>query len=415
MNPDRRDAPPDGRPIGPRTLTRVLLTVAFIVLGVVLAARFAGAVAAPLVFILLAAILAIGLNPLVIRLERLLHVPRAFAAGIVMAGLLGFLGLFTWLVVPPLVWQAFLLAKRLPDMLGSVQENVVAWARAYPMLAPLVEGRSFADPSSILQQGSNTVTSLISIGALLANFAFSAALLLALVFFLLMSPEPMLKGFLAAFPSAARRVAERTLVRIGQQLGGWLVGAITISSIDGALTALGLWIVGFDSALLFGLIVAITNVIPVIGPLIGLAPPVFVAVANGSWQLAVYAALVSVIVQNLEAYLVAPFVYRRNVQLQPASLVIGVLVFGALLGLVGVFLTVPLLIIVKALYEEIYLDRLQAPAPEDSSITEVIQAAGSKVGVENGAAVDADAPAAVLADGPDLTGDARTVPPRGTA
>lgn len=380
MSPADRRASPTRGALEPGSLLRVLLTVAFSVMGLLLIAQFAGAVAAPLVFVLLAVVLALGLNPLVARIEARLRVPRPVGAGLVVGTLVLLALAFAALIVPLIVSQGVRFAQGLPQMLSTLQENALEAARAYPALAPLLEGRSFADPSTIfgpdaLQSGGmSAVTNLASAVAGLANALVSGVLLVMLVLFLLMSPEPIIKGILGGVPPHSRPAVERTLIRVGSQLGSWLVGALTVSASVGVIVGLGLRIVGFQDALLFGVIAAVTNLIPFVGPLIGMIPPVLVAVSGGQWIMALWSVGIALVSQQLDAYVLSPIIYGRTVKLHPASNIVAVLVFGSLLGLVGVFLAVPFVIIIKALYEEVYLFVMQRPEATDESVAQVVAA-----------------------------------------
>jgi putative permease len=114
--------------------------------------------------------------------------------------------------------------------------------------------------------------------------------------------------------------------------------------------------------------------IPYVGPLIGMVPPVLMALASGHWSMAFWAIGIGFLAQQLDAYLLSPIVYGRTVKLHPASNIVAVLVFGSLMGLVGVFLAVPLVIIIKALYEEVYLVVTKRPEASDESIASVLAA-----------------------------------------
>ncbi|HWG84184.1 MAG TPA: AI-2E family transporter [Deinococcales bacterium] len=358
-------------------LLRTLIYASLFVLALLLLGHLAGAVAAPLVFIVLAGVLAMGLNPLVVRLETTLKVPRSLAASIVMLAILGGLVLLLWLVVPMIVAQAMRFSENMPAMMRDLQENLVAAAKRYRTLAPLVEGRSFADPTRLLQ-GSNGMTSIFGFAGAAANAIFSGVLLVMLVAYLLASPEPIIKSLVSAFTPRRRAAVESFIVKVGGQLGAWLVGNLIISLIIGAMSAVALAVIGFEDALLFAAIVAVTDLVPVIGPIIGMVPPVLVALASGSWDMALWAVIALFVIQQVESYAIAPFIYGRAVRLHPASLVVGVLVFGSLLGLAGIFLTVPLLIIIKAVYEEVYLARMHAPAVAEERAEAVVRAAGNE-------------------------------------
>ena len=385
MKPDNRHAPSTQSVLEPRVLLRVLLTAAFSILGALLFAQFAGLVAAPLVFVLLAAVLALGLNPLVARLEAHLHIPRPIVAGLVMGGLVLFSLVFAALVVPLIVTQAIRFAQGLPEMLATLQTNLLEAVRKYPTIAPLFEGKTSFDLGKLLGSGNlqsgglSAVTNAAFAVSGLASGLVSTVLLVMLVMFLLMNPEPIFKSLLGGIPPRSRPVVERTLIRIGSQLGSWLVGAIIVSVSVGVIVGVGLRIVGFQEALLFGVIAAVTNLIPYVGPIIGMVPPVLMALAGAEWSMALWAIGIAVGAQQLDAYVLSPIVYGRTVKLLPASNIVAVLVFGSLMGLIGVFLAVPLVIIIKALYEEVYLFIMKRPEASDESVAQVIAAGVGEV------------------------------------
>jgi predicted PurR-regulated permease PerM len=113
-------------------------------------------------------------------------------------------------------------------------------------------------------------------------------------------------------------------------------------------------ILGLPGALLLGLIAAITEAIPIIGPLLGAIPAVLVA-ATISPELAVVVALVYVVLQFLEGSVLVPMVMRNTVGISPLLVLISLLIGAAVGGFVGAFLAVPI-----AASFEIVLSRLQA-------------------------------------------------------
>ena len=385
MKSENRQTSSTQNTLEPRALLRVLLTVVFSVFGILLVAQFASAVAAPLVFVLLAAVLALALNPLVARLEAHVHIPRPIGAGLVMAGLTLFILIFAALIVPLIVTQGIRFAQGIPEMLNTLQMNVLEAARKYPTIAPLLEGQSKLDLGKVLglgNLGSGGMTAVTNAAFAVSGFAsglVSIVLLVMLVLFLLMNPEPIFKSLLGGIPLQSRPVVERTLIRIGSQLGSWLMGVISISIAVGVIVGVGLRIVGFQDALLFGVIVAVTNMIPYVGPVIGMIPPVLMALAGGHWSMALWAVAIAAGAQQLDAYVLSPVVYGRTIKLLPASNIVAVLVFSSLMGLIGVFLAVPLVIIIKAFYEEVYLFTMKRPEASNESVAQVVAAGVGEV------------------------------------
>jgi hypothetical protein len=82
--------------------------------------------------------------------------------------------------------------------------------------------------------------------------------------------------------------------------------------------------------------------------------------------------LIPVLVQQLDGYLFSPWVFRRTTQLHPVSVLASVAIFGSLMGFVGTLLAIPMTIIVKAIFEEIYLPALNNPEVSDEHVSGVL-------------------------------------------
>jgi predicted PurR-regulated permease PerM len=115
-------------------------------------------------------------------------------------------------------------------------------------------------------------------------------------------------------------------------------------------------------------------------------PAVLTSVADAQWTQVAWAVVIPIALQQLDDYFLSPMVFRRTTQLQPLSVRVSVSVFGSLMGFVGTFLAVPMVIIIKAIYEELYLPSvggegvskediagvLNVPPPEEV-ITQVVE------------------------------------------
>ncbi|RIH88190.1 sporulation integral membrane protein YtvI [Calidithermus terrae] len=355
-----------------RALQRVLFNAILLVFGLLLVIEFAGAVLTPLVFILLAVVLVMGLNPLVARLEARFRVPRRLGALLLVLGLLALFGGLVAVLVPLLMAQGTRFAESLPTLIEGFEESLRTLGQRYPVLAPLGQGLPEVNFSRFLD--GDMVGRLYAIASSVVGLLALTLVLLTLVLFLLMNPDPLVKGVLSGVPPHSRPVVERTMVRIGSQLGMWLISTMISSAVVGLLVGIGLALVGYKNAVLFGVVAAVTNPIPFLGPWLGISLPVLVAGAEGAWSLAFWAIVVLVVVQQIDASITNPLILGRTVHLHPASLLMGVLIFGSVKGIMGVFLTVPLLIIIKALYEEVYLELFKRPEVPEESVNNIVSA-----------------------------------------
>ena len=150
-------------------------------------------------------------------------------------------------------------------------------------------------------------------------------------------------------------------------LGRWLLGRFALMLINGALTALALWLLGVPLAVALGVIAGVLNFIPNFGPFIAAVPAVLIAFIE-SPQLALYTALVYVVVQMLDGYVFTPIVDRKSVDLPPVVTIAMQLLLGLLLGFMGLLVASPLaaviMITVKMLYVE---DVLGDPVMSEST------------------------------------------------
>ncbi len=161
-------------------------------------------------------------------------------------------------------------------------------------------------------------------------------------------------GLLAHVPDGYHDDARRMNDRIGTIWRGYLYGQLVNSLATGLLVWLVLWGIGLPGAFVFGLVMAVLNMIPTFGPIIAAVPGVLAALALGStrfdWSAPTFALLVVVIyvlVVQAQANLMAPFIIGQAVSMSPATILVGLLVGFQVGGLVGTLLVVPVLSTIK--------------------------------------------------------------------
>jgi putative permease len=353
-----------------RPLVQALLFVAAVVLGALLLGNWATVAAGPLLLVLLASVLALALNPLVVWLE-LRRVPRSVGAVVVVLGVVAILGGALALIAPILYAQGNAFVTGVPTQLERIRDNLPPWLAQIPGVTNWFSGDGGLK-ALFGSGGAVMLSSVTSAAGALLGVVVSATLLLTLVVFLLSNPQPILRGLLTAIPTKARSPLERLLARLGRQLSLWLVAALSVSTILGTALAIGLAIVGFRDAMLFGAIYAVCNLVPVVGPLIGMLPAVLTAAGLGDWTAMIWAVVIPMGLQQLDGAVLSPFIFRRTTQLHPVSVLVSVAVFGSLMGFVGTFLAVPMTIIVKGIYEEIYLPAVNNPEVSEEHIAAVL-------------------------------------------
>lgn len=241
----------------------------------------------------------------------------------------------------------------------------VAWEAIQDRLDQIGIGQEVRQATREIGSGSGIVSSLgglaLSIGGALTDF------LLVLVGGIYLASQPKLyrTGLIKLVPKEGRALAATALDDSGRALRLWLLGQLVSMVFVGILTGLGLWAIGVPSALTLGLLAAILEFIPYIGPIASSIPAILIALAH-SPEMALWTAGVYLVVQQLEGNLIQPLVQQHAVDLPPALLLFSLVAGGLVFGLVGIIfaapLTVTLYVLVKLLYVREALDT-KTPLP----------------------------------------------------
>ena len=134
----------------------------------------------------------------------------------------------------------------------------------------------------------------------------------------------------------------------------YITGLLTETTVVAFLNITGLLIIGAPFAILLGLIAAILNLIPYIGGLVAVFLTALVTFTNtGSLPTAVWAIIIFMIVQLIDNNFLVPRIIASRVQLNALISIVGVLIGGALCGISGMFLSIPLIAILKVIFDKV--------------------------------------------------------------
>lgn len=323
------------------------------VIALLLLLSFLGHVDKALLAFTFAVIVATALNPAARYLER--WMPRGAAAIVTVLGVLLTLILLGSLAIPPLASQLGQLVNSLPDSTQRLNEQLNHLVERYPQLSSVLSPEQL---KKFGQQGSSSALEVLkSLPKFVSGFAeggFLALVTLVMVIFVLSEPIPLLAGLLSAVPVRQRLPAARAISTILSQLGAWGRATILLMFATGAVMAIGLMLLGIPNALIFGALAAVGELVPTLGAIVATIPPLLYAIADDPHK-AIYMLIFALGFHALESYILSPFLLGSAGKMHPVSVTVGVMVFGSVFGLVGAFLTVPFLIVIKAIYNEFYL------------------------------------------------------------
>ncbi len=350
-------APPPRRVVvEPRTIWLAATVAVSLATGWLLIARALDV----LVLVFFAIVIAEGLRPLVDWLNRR-RVPRPLALLLIYIGVLGLLGLLVWLIARPVVAQAAQLLDNLPRYQARLQD-LIAQTQGALRANPQVERALQSLPGQATGAVQGLIPLLLRAPLALVGGVFNAILLLLLAFFWLTATRG-LKGFIVGlFPLEAQATVADVLAEMGRKVGGYLRGVAINMGVIGLISGGGVWLLGVPYPFLLGVLAGLTEAIPIIGPFIGGAPAVAIALATDGPLKAGEVALLYLLIQQIEGNTLVPLVMNRVVQLNPLTVIVAILLGSALLGVVGAVLAVPAAAVLQVL-----VLRVLAPAARRAS------------------------------------------------
>ena len=297
-----------------------------------------------------AVVLAVALDVPVSSLRRGLRLSRPLALLLVL------------MVLALLSWQ--LTDLLLPELLEQLNQLTQLVPALIARLSELLGGVSVLEGLEGRLADLITLDKLQPIGAQLIGFAGGAAsgtvllLLMGLLAILLvLDPRSHQRLVLALTPAHSRPLVQNLLTESRQALGGWLAGMTLSASVVFLLTWAGLAALKVPLALLSGLICGLLTFVPTIGPTLASLLPVAVSLLI-SPTLAVQVIVLRLVLQNGEAFLLTPLLLSRTVNLLPTVALMAQLSLGALLGLPGVLLALPLVVVLQVFSQRVLVEQV---------------------------------------------------------
>ena len=292
-----------------------------------------------------AVVLAVALDVPITLLRRLLPLNRPAALIVVLVSLVLLGGALGQLLLPELLEQV----KQLTTLLPVLALRLSSLARQVDWLPDLEQQLMALGTWERLQPLGGQLLGLAG-GA--ANTTIQLLLMALLAILLALDPRSHQKVIVSLTPSFWRPQMQHLLGESRQALGGWLAG-MTLSAVSVfLLTWAGLALLGVPLALLSALVCGLLTFVPTIGPTAATLLPLAVGLLVSPAKM-VQVLVLRLILQNAEAFLLTPVLLRRTVNLLPTVALTAQLYLGALLGLPGVLLALPLVVVLQVLFEEV--------------------------------------------------------------
>jgi predicted PurR-regulated permease PerM len=308
-----------------------------------------------LVLVVVALFLAVGLNPAVEFLIRR-GLRRPWAVLCVISGVILVFAGFLTILVPIISHQVTEIGDNLPGWFDKLQRNheIRKFDEKYDITSKVedyVKSGAWAQKAF----GGAVGVGLAILGALLNAFV-----VVVLTLYFLASLPTMKQAAYSLAPATRRERVSLLGDRILRSIGGYVSGAFVVATCAGLSTLVFLFIVGLGSyAVALAMVVALLDVIPMIGATIGAVIVCAIAFATDI-RTGVIAVIFYIAYQQVENYVIYPKVMSRSVEIPGALTVVAALVGGTLLGVVGALLAIPTAASLLLLVREVFLPRQEA-------------------------------------------------------
>lgn len=321
---------------GARQILRTVLIVLLAVLGIYLVYRLR----TPISWLVIATFLAIALSGPVNLLSR--RMPRGLAILVAYLGLILIPIGIAALVIPPLVRELTKLADHAPQYVNDAQ----SWLNHNHTLHKLdqqyhigsqLEKKANELPAHI----GDAASALFTVGSTIVGSLFAAFNILVLSIFMVASGRGWVNRSIAlARPEHAPRV-QRAVDRIGIAVGNYVGGALFQATVAGVTTFIVLTILGVPFAAPLSVLVAVFDLIPLVGATLA-AVLVGIVTVFGDFPIdTIVWAIWAVVYQQIENTLIQPQIQKRAVEIHPFGVLVSVLFGATLFGIVGALLAIP--------------------------------------------------------------------------
>lgn len=300
--------------------------------------------------VLVAIVLAYLLDSLVGKLESM-NLSRTLATSIVMIIFIGISSLGTLSLLPTITKQSVNLLEELPLIWQGAQAWILTLPEQYPGLFQAEQITSMMSKvnESLVSVTQNIISvsfsSLVSVGALLIYL-----ILVPLMMFFMLKDKPLFMANVSYLLPKERRLIYQVASEMNTQIGNYIRGKVIEIIIVGAASCLAFVLMDLRYAILLGVLVGLSVLIPYIGAAVVTIPVAFVALFQWGFSAEFgYLMLVYLIIQALDGNLIVPILFSEAVALHPLYIIVAVLFFGGIWGFWGVFFAIPLATLVKAL------------------------------------------------------------------
>jgi predicted PurR-regulated permease PerM len=319
------------------------------------------------IFLLLfiAVLLSLFLRAVADVLESRLRLPSPVALLTAVVITLGLAGGLVTLLVPPFAEQTRALAIEAPKYVAGLEAQLARLGERIPPLREYLATEDHKALSVLYEQARVQFGTLLPKVFGLLHLAIDGFALMVMSLYLARRPADYREWLIALFPPSQRELVRDVLLEIARDLRAWITGQLLGMVILAALTAIGLALLDVPYWLTFGIFTGAVAIVPFFGTLVStVLPAVFVLASDGEPWRVVSVIILGTVIHLIESNLVLPLITQNQVKLPPVLSIMSVLIFGQLLGPVGLVVAVPLLVVLTVMVRRVLVNRIYQGAAD---------------------------------------------------
>lgn len=337
-----------------------VLSATAIILGTAVLLYAATLARQPLLWIAIAGFLAVAINPIVHKTQRFMPKKNlALATITVLVALCVLIGALIWLFLGPLLQQTVNLITSVPEIVAKVNETL----SKTPLSDSLTINKQ-AIVSHLQTNGGELISSVSQLGTIVVSVlsgvigvlvAFVSVI--SLMFFMTLEGSSLKDFTLRLLPREKRKQASAIGSDVYNIINGYVVGNFIISAIYGSVSALVLWLCGSPYFLILALVVGLIDLIPLVGATIGAVLVGIIFLISGQPLAAVAFGVYTIIYVQFESAVLNPAIYSKNVDVSPLTVLASILIGGAVAGVMGALIAIPVAATLKVVINALLSDR----------------------------------------------------------
>ncbi|MEN0011990.1 MAG: AI-2E family transporter [Solirubrobacteraceae bacterium] len=330
------------------TVVRVVLVVAATVAVLTVLWVLRG----PLIWVLIAALIATALSRPIDALSK--RVPRGLAIAIVYVMLVLIPVGLLLLAVPPLVGEAQHLIESLPKLIGDLQDSLQKNNQLRHILSDFDPLTALKEQASSIPSRLGDVAGLIgAVGLGALNSIVAAITILILSVFFVSTGGATIRGAIDLYGGDRKPLFHRLTDRVSKAIAAYFAGTLLIAVVAGVTSYIVMSILGIPYSVALAVICGTASLIPMFGATVAAVFVGIIAALTTSWTVVLAWTIWEIIYQQIENNLVQPQIQKRTGKVPPVATVIGVLFGSTLLGVLGAVVAIPAIAAAIAVAEEV--------------------------------------------------------------